>query len=229
MAKQVNVAVVGATGAVGNMMLRILEERRFPVKSLKLLASERSVGKKLSFSGKDYSVELLKEDSFKGVDIALFSAGADRSKVFAPVAAESGAVVIDTTSFFRMDSRVPLVVPQVNKDQIKNHNGIIANPNCSTIGMVVALNPIHKAAKIKRVVVTTFQSVSGAGQSAVKELEEQARAWGKNEPLHVKKFQHQIAFNVIPHIDVFTENGYTKEEMKMVNETKKSLAIRLLK
>jgi aspartate-semialdehyde dehydrogenase len=221
MAKSVNVAVVGATGAVGNCMLQILAERKFPIKSLKLLASERSIGKSVSFQGKNYTVELLKENSFKGIDIALFSAGADRSKVFAPLAAAAGAVVVDNTSFFRMDPGVPLVVPEVNKDQIQKHNGIIANPNCSTIGMVVALNPIHKAAKIKRIVVTTFQSVSGAGQSAIAELQEQTRAWAKNEPIKVKKFQHQIVFNVIPHIDSFLENGYTKEEMKMVNETKK--------
>lgn len=219
--KQFNVAVVGATGAVGQCMMKILEERNFPVKELRPLASERSEGKTVTFKGKEIPVQVLGHDSFNGIDIALFSAGAARSKEFASSAVKAGAVVIDNTSQFRMDPEIPLVVPEVNPEDIKKHKGIIANPNCSTIGMVVALWPIHKAAKIKRIVVTTFQSVSGAGQAAVNELCDQTKAFVAGDKLNIKKFPHQIAFNLIPHIDVFLENGYTKEEIKMVNETKK--------
>ncbi len=221
--KQYNVAVVGATGAVGQIMLEVLEQRKFPVKSLKPLASDKSEGKKVKFAGREIPVETLNEKSFGGVEIALFSAGAERSRVFAPLAVNSGAVVIDNTSFYRMNPDVPLVVPEVNPEDIKKHHGIIANPNCSTIGMVLALNPIHKAAKIKRVIVTTFQSVSGAGASAVQELKDQTQAWAKGEKLPPKKFAYPIAFNCLPQIDDFLENGYTKEEVKMVNETKKIL------
>ncbi len=219
--RKYNVAVVGATGAVGKVMLEILEERKFPIKNLKLLASERSEGKTVKFSGADLPVEALTEKSFGGVEIALFSAGADRSRVFAPAAVKSGAVVIDNTSYYRMDPNVPLVVPEVNPQDIKKHHGIIANPNCSTIGMVLVLAPIHKAAKIKRVVVTTFQSVSGAGATAIQELKDQVAAWVKGEKLVAKKMAYQIAFNCLPQIDDFLESGYTKEEIKMVNETKK--------
>jgi len=221
MSKKYNVAVVGATGAVGKVMLEVLEQRRFPLNQLRLLASEKSEGKKVKFSSQELPVETLTEQSFNGIEIALFSAGAERSRVFAPAAVKSGAVVIDNTSYFRMNPEVPLVVPEVNPQDIKKHHGIIANPNCSTIGMVLALNPIHQAARIKRVIVTTFQSVSGAGATAIQELKDQAEAWGRSEKLLVKKFPHQIAFNCIPQIDDFLENGYTKEEMKMVDETKK--------
>jgi aspartate-semialdehyde dehydrogenase len=215
------VAVVGATGAVGNEMISILEERNFPVESLRLFASERSEGIELEFSGQKISVETLNEDSFKGIDIALFSAGAERSKIWAPIAAQSGCVVVDNSSQWRMDPDVPLVVPEVNAHDLKWHKGIIANPNCSTIQMVVALKPIHDAAKIKRVVVTTFQSVSGTGKKAMDELLQQTADLLNFRPIQKNVYPHQIAFNVLPHIDKFLENGYTKEEMKMVNETKK--------
>ncbi|MBU1862275.1 MAG: aspartate-semialdehyde dehydrogenase [Candidatus Omnitrophica bacterium] len=214
-------AIMGATGAVGNCMLKILEERNFPVGNLKLLASERSVGKKLSFKGKEYTVEELKENSFKGVELVLSSAGASRSKQFVPHAVKAGAVVIDNTSFFRMDPVVPLVVPEVNPQDIKKHKGIIANPNCSTIQMVVALAPIHRKVGIKRIVVSTYQSVSGAGQAHINELCSQTKQWVNGEKVEVAQFPFQIAFNLIPQIDVFLDNGYTKEEMKMVNETRK--------
>ncbi len=220
-----NVAVVGATGAVGNVMLEVLEERKFPVDKLRLLASERSLGSTLKFKGKDVPTEVLDANSFKGIDIALFSAGGTISEKFAPIAAEAGAVVIDNTSAFRMHPEVPLVVPEVNPEAIKDHvkRRIIANPNCSTIQMVVALKPIHDAAKIRRIVVSTYQSTSGAGKRAMDELAEQTRALFSGQEITKKKFPHRIAFNCLPHIDVFLDNGYTKEEMKMVNETKKIL------
>jgi len=221
--KEYNVAVVGATGAVGNEMVKILEERKFPVKNLKLLASERSIGKTLEFKGEEIPVEVLDEKSFEGVEIALFSAGGSVSLKYAPIAAKEGCIVIDNTSAFRMEKDVPLVVPEVNAHAIgdyKNRN-IIANPNCSTIQMVVVLKPLHDYAKIKRIVVSTYQSVSGTGKKAIFELEEQVRALFMNRRVEKKVYPHQIAFNCLPHIDVFLENGYTKEEMKMVNETKK--------
>jgi aspartate-semialdehyde dehydrogenase len=215
------VAVVGATGAVGNEMIAVLEERDFPVDSIRLFASERSEGVRLNFKGQEIPVETLKEDSFQGIDIALFSAGAERSKIWAPIAAKSGCVVIDNSSQWRMDPEVPLVVPEVNPNDLKWHKGIIANPNCSTIQMVVALKPIHDVAKIKRIVVTTFQAVSGTGKKAMDELLQQTVALLNFKDIEIKVYPHQIAFNVLPHIDKFLENGYTKEEMKMVNETKK--------
>ena len=218
-----NVAVVGATGAVGQTFLEILSERNFPIDNLKLLASARSAGKKMQYNGKDYTIEELTHDSFKGIDIALFSAGASRSKEFASSAVKAGAVVVDNSSAFRMDKDVPLVVPEVNPEDALKNNGIIANPNCTTIIMLVPLKPLHDYATIKRVVVSSYQSASGAGAAATMELMEQAKSWSKNEPLEVKAFAHQLLFNVIPHIDVFTENGYTKEEMKMYNETRKML------
>ncbi|MBI5179258.1 MAG: aspartate-semialdehyde dehydrogenase [Nitrospinae bacterium] len=221
MSRSFNVAVAGATGAVGHEMIKILEERAFPVKSLKLLASPNSEGKTLEFHGKHIPVEVLREDSFAGIEIALFSAGGDRSKQFAPHAAKAGAVVIDNSSAWRMDPQVPLVVPEVNAHAIKAHKGIIANPNCSTIQMVVALNPLHKAAKIKRVVVSTYQSVSGAGQKGIDELSAQIRSLFSFQGTEKKAFPHTIAFNCLPQIDVFEPSGYTKEEMKMVNETRK--------
>jgi aspartate-semialdehyde dehydrogenase len=218
------VAVAGATGVVGREMLRVLEDRNFPVKSIKLLASERSLGKTLKYKGEDLPVEVLSDDSFNGVDIALFSAGGGTSKRFAPSAAKAGCVVVDNSSAWRMDPEVPLVVPEVNPGDIQKHKGIIANPNCSTIQMVVVLKPLHDAARIRRVVVATYQAVSGAGSAALGELAEQTRALVEGRPYPPKIFPHQIAFNVIPQIpqsDAFTANGYTSEEMKMVNETKK--------
>ena len=217
------VAVVGATGAVGQQMVACLEERRFPVSQLFPLASERSLGKKVTFLGKEIPVEVLNQDSFDGVEIALFSAGGGISKEFGPIAARAGAVVVDNSSAWRMDPKVPLVVPEVNPHDIGlyTETGIIANPNCSTIQMVVALKPLHDAARIKRVVVSTYQSVSGTGQKAVDELAEQVRALLSCQPTKNKVYPHRIAFNCLPHIDVFLDNGYTKEEMKMVNETVK--------
>ncbi len=217
------VAIAGATGAVGREMLEILEERNFPVSELVLLASERSEGERLEFHGKKATVKKLTKDSFEGVDIALFSAGADRSLEFVPAAVKSGAVVIDNSSAFRMDPKVPLVVPEVNAAAIEGQSGIIANPNCSTIAMVMALKPLHDAARIKRVVVTTFQSVSGTGKKAMDELAQQTVALLNFREVKIKVYPHQIAFNCLPHIDSFLENGYTKEEMKMANETKKIL------
>lgn len=219
--KKYNIAVMGATGAVGNCFLNILSERKFPIKDLRLLASERSKGKKLKFNGRSYPVEVLGHGSFDGIDIVLSSAGASRSLEFLPSAVKAGAVCVDNTSAFRMERDIPLVVPEVNAHRIKEHKGIIANPNCSTIQMVVALYPIHKVAGIKRIVVTTYQSVSGAGQKKVQELWDQSKDFLAKKKIRPVEFPHQIAFNLIPQIDVFTENGYTKEEIKMVNETKK--------
>ena len=216
-----HVAIAGATGAVGTEFLKLLEARDFPMKSLRLLASSRSAGSKLKFRGENLEVEELTPKSFKGIDIAFFSAGGSRSKEFAPHAVDSGAVVIVNSSAFRMDEKVPLVVPEINPKQAFEHQGLIANPNCSTIQMVVALNPIHLAANIQRVVVSTYQAVSGAGASAMEELKQQLRAWANDEPMKQEVFPTQIAFNLFPHIDVFQDNGYTKEEMKMVHETRK--------
>ena len=218
-----NVAVVGATGAVGNEMISILEERKFPVKTLTLLASERSLGKELEFNGRKHPVKVLGEHSFEGIEIGLFSAGGSISQKFAPIAAAAGCVVIDNTSAFRYEPDIPLVVPEVNPEKIAEYKnrGIIANPNCSTIQMVVALKPIHDAARIKRVVVSTYQSVSGTGKKAMEELADQTRAIMSFQDPVARVYPHQIAFNCLPHIDVFLENGYTKEEMKMVWETKK--------
>ena len=216
-----HVAIAGATGAVGTEFLKLLEARDFPMKSLRLLASSRSAGSKLKFRGENLEVEELTPKSFKGIDIAFFSAGGSRSKEFAPHAVDSGAVVIDNSSAFRMDEKGPLVGPEINPKQAFEHQGLIANPNCSTIQMVVALNPIHRAANIQRVVVSTYQAVSGAGASAMEELKQQLRAWANDEPMKQEVFPTQIAFNLFPHIDVFQDNGYTKEEMKMVHETRK--------
>lgn len=221
-----NIAVVGATGAVGEQMRGVLEERQFPVGELRLLASERSAGQFLPFQGRQLKVQVLNEDSFKDIDIGLFSAGASVSAKFAPLAVQAGAVVVDNTSVFRMEPDIPLVVPEVNAKDIANYKnrGIVANPNCSTIQMVVALKPIHDAARIKRVVVSTYQSVSGAGRLAMEELSQQVAALFNGRELKIEKFPHQIAFNCIPHIDVFMEDGYTKEEWKMIHETRKILA-----
>lgn len=219
------VAVVGATGVVGRAMLRVLEERNFPIKQLKLLASARSAGTVLPFRGESLPVEELTENSFKGIDIALFSAGGGTSKHFAPIAASDGCVVVDNSSAWRMDPTVPLVVPEVNPEQIAKHNGIIANPNCSTIQMVVVLQPLHRAAGLTRVVVSTYQSVSGAGKEAMEELRAQTAAQLAGETYAQKVFPHPIAFNCIPQIDTFRDNGYTGEEMKMINETRKILGL----
>ena len=220
-----NVAVVGATGAVGEQMREVLGERLFPVGELRLLASERSAGQYLDFREGQIRVEVLGEDSFEGIDIALFSAGGQISARFAPLAVNSGAVAVDNTAHFRMEPDVPLVVPEVNAKEIAYYKkrGIIANPNCSTIQMVVALKPIHDAARIKRVVVSTYQSVSGAGRMAMEELSQQVAALFNGREIATERFPHQIAFNCIPHIDVFMDGGYTKEEIKMINETRKIL------
>ena len=220
-----NVAVVGATGAVGEQMREVLEEREFPVGELRLLASERSAGQFLPFRNKRVRVDILHEDSFEGIDIGLFSAGGSVSAKFAPAAVNAGAVVVDNTACFRMEPDVPLVVPEVNAAEITDYKkrGVIANPNCSTIQMVVALKPIHDAARIKRVVVSTYQSTSGAGRQAMEELSQQVAALFNGRELKMEKFPYQIAFNCIPQIDVFMDGGYTKEELKMINETRKIL------
>jgi len=217
------VAVVGATGAVGRRMLTTLEERNFPVANLMALASARSAGQTLAFRGQAIKVKELQEDSFKGIDIALFSAGGSISKQLAPIAVESGCVVIDNSSAWRMDKDVPLIVPEVNPSALGDEWGIIANPNCSTIQMVMALKPIHDEYRIRRVVVSTYQSVSGSGQKAMEELEQQSRDVLDGKSAQCNVYPHQIAFNCLPHIDVFLDNGYTKEEIKMVNETRKIL------
>jgi aspartate-semialdehyde dehydrogenase len=223
MAKEFHVAVAGATGAVGNEMVKILGELEFPVASLKLLASSRSIGKTLEFRGEDLPVEELRKDSFEGLDIALFSAGSGPSREFAPAAASSGCVVIDNSSAWRMDPEVPLVVPEVNPHAVADYKekGIIANPNCSTIQMVVVLKPIYDAAGIERVVVSTYQAVSGTGKRAMEELTSQTRNLLNFQEVIPEVYPYRIAFNCFPHIGSFLENGYTEEEMKMVNETRK--------
>lgn len=221
--KKINLAVAGATGAVGNQMIRCLEETDFPLRSIKLLASKRSVGRELRFKGDLLPVDELTEDAFKGVDVALFSAGGDPSLKYAPAAAAAGCVVVDNSSAWRMDPQVPLVVPEVNPHAIAGYTskGIIANPNCSTIQMVVALNPIHRKVGIKRIVVSTYQAVSGTGKKAIDELLDQTRAMINFLNYENNVYPHRIAFNCLPHIDRFQDNGYTKEEMKMVYETRK--------
>jgi aspartate-semialdehyde dehydrogenase len=223
--KRVNIAVAGATGAVGNQMISCLEEADFPVRSVKFLASSRSVDRSLRFKGELIAVEELKEDSFKGIDIALFSAGGGTSEKYAPFAAKDGCVVVDNSSAWRMDPDVPLIVPEVNSHAIAQYKnkGIIANPNCSTIQMVVALEPIYKKFGIKRIVVSTYQAVSGTGKKAIDELFDQTRAMINFLKYENKVYPHPIAFNCLPHIDTFLDNGYTKEEMKMVHETRKIL------
>ena len=223
--KKFNVAVAGATGAVGNQMITCLEERSFPVKSIKLLASSRSVGRKLRFREDLVEVEELNENSFRGVDIALFSAGGGISKKFAPIAAKDGCIVVDNSSAWRMDPEVPLVVPEVNPHAVAQYTnkGIIANPNCSTIQMVVSIDPIYRKCGIKRIVVSTYQAVSGTGKKAIDELFDQTRSMINFIDCKINVYPHRIAFNCLPHIDVFLDNGYTKEEMKMVDETRKIL------
>lgn len=223
-----NIAVVGATGAVGQKIIQILEEKAFPIKQLKALSSKRSAGTKITFNNKEITVEEATPESFEGVDIALFSAGGSVTKSLAQEAVKRGALVVDNTSAYRMDKDVPLIVPEVNKEEISNHKGIIANPNCSTIQMVAALKPIKDAFGLSRIIVSTYQSVSGSGNEAIKELERQAEQYTKGEemeanlmPVSADKKHYPIAFNALPQIDVFGENGYTLEEHKMINETKK--------
>src|ERR1019366_2917092 len=219
------VAVVGATGAVGQTTLKLLEERNFPVREIRLFASARSIGKKLTFKGESIPVEVVSSDSFKGIDIAFFSAGGSQSREFAPLAVKAGTVVIDKSSAFRMAPTVPLVVPEINGAAARKHQGIVACPNCTTIVTVMPLKPLHDAGKLRRVIATSFQAASGAGVGGVEELRSQTIAWSKGEKLTAKFFQHQIAFNVIPHIDKFCEGGYTGEEMKLVNEVRKILEV----
>ncbi len=223
MSDQLRVAVVGATGAVGREMLKTLQERAFPATEIVPFASARSAGTKVSYGDTELVVQELKEDAFEGFDIAIFSAGGGTSEKFAPHAAAAGCVVIDNSSAWRMDERCPLVVPEVNPHALEAHNGIIANPNCSTIQMMVALKPLHDAAKIKRIIVSTYQAVSGTGQKAIAELESQVRQMFNLQEPDVEVYPHRIAFNCLPHIDVFLDNDYTKEEMKMVHETVKIL------
>ena len=225
--KKYRVAILGATGAVGQEFLNLIEERKFPFAELRLLASSRSAGKKIAFMGREYTVQEATADSFEGIDIALF-AGGSASKEFAPYAVKAGAVVIDNSSAFRMDPAVPLVVPEVNPEAIRQHKGIIANPNCSTIIMVMGLKPLYDLAKIRRIVVSTYQAVYGAGKEGMAELEEQVAALSSGKepaanilPVGSLPKHYQIAFNLIPQIDVFMDNLYTKEEMKMIDETKK--------
>ena len=220
--KKYNVAIVGATGAVGHELLKVLAERDFPINNLVLLASARSEGKIINWQGQDYTVHEAKPESFEGVDIVLF-AGGNISKTLAPEAVKRGAVCIDNSSTFRYDPEVPLVVPEVNPEDVRWHKGIIANPNCSTIQMVVALKPLYDAFGIKRVVVATYQAVSGAGKEGLDELQQQIKDMAAGHELKIEAFQHQIACNVIPHIDIFLDNDYTKEEMKMTWETQKML------
>ena len=221
MSKGYNVAVVGATGAVGEEMIRILEERSFPVRNLRVIASERSEGRVLKFCGENLKVERLSSFFFRGVEIALFSAGAEISREFSPQAVKKGSIVVDNSSAFRMESGVPLVVPEVNPDALKSHQGIIANPNCSTIQLVVAINPLHQITRIKRLVISTYQAVSGTGREAIEELNHQIQQWLKGEEIKKEVYPHQIAFNLLPHIGQFLPSGYTEEESKLVNETKK--------
>lgn len=220
--KELNIAIVGATGAVGQEILNVIEAHNVPYKSLRMLASKRSAGKTLHFQGKDYVVEETTEDSFDGVDLALF-AGGPASRAFGRLAQSKGVVVIDNSSTFRLDDDVPLIIPEVNSHALKNHQGLIASPNCSTILMVGAVYPVYKQSRIKRIIVSTYQAVSGAGKEGLDELEEQSKQILNNEPIQPDVFQHQIAFNLIPHIDVWQEEDYTKEEMKLVHETRKIL------
>ena len=219
--KRYKVAIVGATGLVGQEFIKVLEQRDFPMDSIHLLASDRSAGKKLFVTHREIEVKETAPESFKRIDIALFSAGAEISHYFSPIAAQSGAVVIDNSAAFRMVSTVPLVVPEVNPEDIKWHKGIIANPNCSTIQMVVALYPLHMVNPIKRIIVDTYQAVSGTGSAAVEELTAQAKQVLDGQATAPHVYPHQIAFNVLPEIDVFLDNGYTKEEWKLVEETRK--------
>jgi aspartate-semialdehyde dehydrogenase len=216
-----HVAVVGATGAVGIEMIKTLEKRNFPVGKLTLLASARSAGKKLKFRGEDVTVQELTKESFKGIDMALFSAGSSISKEYAPIAAGAGCVVVDNSSAFRMDDKVPLVIPEINPGDVKLHKGIIANPNCTTAITLMALYPLHQAFNVKRIFASSYQAVSGTGAKAIEELKRQVDQLVKGQPATKEVYPHQIAFNVLPHVDSFLQDGYTKEEMKMQNEGRK--------
>jgi aspartate-semialdehyde dehydrogenase len=219
----VTVAVVGATGAAGQTTLRLLEERKFPVRALRVYASERSVGKTVTFGGESLRVEKVSSEAFRGVEVAFFSAGSAQSREYAPMAVAAGAVVVDKSSAFRMDPAVPLVVPEINPHAARRHQGIVASPNCTTVVTVMPLAPLHRAARIRRVVATSYQAVSGAGVNGVEDLRQQTLAWARGEPIVPRFFPHQIAFNVIPHIDKFGEAGYTGEEWKLVHEARKIL------
>jgi aspartate-semialdehyde dehydrogenase len=217
------VAVVGATGAAGGTTLRILEERKFPVRELRAFASARSAGTTVSFAGEPVRVQAVSPAAFRGVDVAFFSAGSEQSREYAPLAVRAGAVVVDKSSAFRMDPAVPLVIPEVNPHAVRGHRGIVASPNCTTVVTVMPLAPLHRAARIRRVVATSYQAVSGAGVKGVEDLRQQTLAWARGEPIEPRFFPHQIAFNVIPHIDRFGEGGYTGEEWKLIHETRKIL------
>ncbi|HEY7041502.1 MAG TPA: aspartate-semialdehyde dehydrogenase [Methylomirabilota bacterium] len=225
MASGLVVAVVGVTGAVGQTTLKLLEERKFPVRELRAFASARSAGKTVTFTGESVRVEAVGPDSFKGVELALFSAGSAQSKEYAPHAVRAGAIVVDKSNAFRMDPDVPLVVPEINPHTVRGHRGILACPNCTTIVTVMPLKPLHDAGRLRRVVATSYQAVSGAGVNGVEELRSQTLAWARGEAVVPRYFQHQIAFNVIPHIDKFADNGYTGEEIKLVNEVRKILEL----
>ncbi len=218
MSRNFHVAIVGATGAVGIEMIKVLERRKFPVGKLTLLASGRSAGKRLPFQGGELVVQELREDSFAGVDVALFSAGGSISKQYAPIAVQAGAIVVDNSSAFRMDDKVPLVIPEINGADIAANSGIIANPNCTTAITMMALWPLHQAFRVKRVIASSYQAVSGTGAQAIEELRNQVSAIAEGREIEKKVYPHQIAFNVLPHVDAFLESGYTKEEMKMQNE-----------
>jgi aspartate-semialdehyde dehydrogenase len=225
MASGVRVAVVGATGAAGQTTLRILEERKFPVRELRAFASARSVGKTVTFRGEAIPVRAIEPSAFKGVEIAICSAGSAQSRQYAPMMVQAGAVVVDKSNAFRMDPTVPLVVPEINAGTVKSHQGIVASPNCTTIITVMPLKPLHDAGRLRRVVATSFQSVSGAGVAGIEDLRQQSQAWARGEAIVPTHFRHQIAFNLIPHIDTFGPDGYTGEELKLINETRKILAI----
>ncbi len=216
-----HVAIVGASGAVGAELIQLLEQREFPLRGLKLLASAKSAGKTLKFKGEEIPVETLSRDSFRSVDIALFSAGASVSREFALQAVSAGAVVIDNSSAFRMEQDVPLVVPEINPADVQKHQGIIANPNCTTIIALMALYPLHKVFRVKRVIASSYQAVSGAGAKAIRELSIQSQSFFSGQPTEAEVFPHPIAFNVLPQVDVFLDNGYTKEEVKFLNESRK--------
>ncbi len=219
----VSIAVVGATGAAGQTTLRILEERKFPVRELRVYASERSVGKTVTFAGEPLRVEKVSPDAFRGVEVAFFSAGSAQSREHAPLAVQAGAVVVDKSSAFRMDPAVPLIVPEINPHAVRDHKGIVASPNCTTVVTVMPLAPLHRAARLRRVVATSYQAVSGAGVNGVEDLRQQTLAWARGETIVPRFFPHQIAFNLIPHIDTFGEAGYTGEEWKLINEVRKIL------
>jgi aspartate-semialdehyde dehydrogenase len=223
MASGITIAVVGATGAAGSTTLRILEERKFPVRELRAFASERSVGKTVAFKGEAVRVQRIEPTAFQGVDIAICAAGTAQSKEYSPMIARAGAVVVDKSNAFRMDPKVPLVVPEINAHAARHHQGIVASPNCTTIVTVMPLKPLHDAARLRRVVATSYQSVSGAGVNGIEELRQQTLAWARGEAMVPRHFAHRIAFNLIPAIDAFRPDGYTGEEMKLVNETRKIL------